>query len=203
MLIDHGDKTASHYEIKEIQGQRYMFIEWKSGNVTILGRKPMYYVLRWSGSASAQILPPTVKARGRAVSAQIRLIEVPVDLPLDLAKLDLAAIAKNPDTAVLAAPRMISLNGEECEIKLADLSTLNKPAMAKGQRPLLDGETVHYTVKLSVSVAEKSSDGLRTTVHDLCSGDARLDQPVVLIVEAGQWFLTTARDSRAVAFWYG
>ena len=49
VVIHHGDQTASHYEIKEIQGQRYMFFEWKSGDVTILGRKPMYYVLRWSG----------------------------------------------------------------------------------------------------------------------------------------------------------
>ena len=46
VLIHHGDKTASHYEIREIQGQLYMFFEWKSGDVMVLGMKPSYYVLK-------------------------------------------------------------------------------------------------------------------------------------------------------------
>jgi len=44
-LIDHRDKTASRYEIREIAGQPYLFLEWKSGDVTISGMKPHYYVL--------------------------------------------------------------------------------------------------------------------------------------------------------------
>ena len=51
-VIHQGERTASHYDIQEINGQRYLFFEWKSGDVTILGRKPMYYVLRWSGPAN-------------------------------------------------------------------------------------------------------------------------------------------------------
>jgi serine/threonine protein kinase len=46
MVLHHGDKTASHYEIREIQGQLYMFFEWKSGDVMVLGMKPSYYVLK-------------------------------------------------------------------------------------------------------------------------------------------------------------
>jgi len=46
VLIHHGDKTASHYEIREIKGMSYMFFEWKSGDVTISGMKPHYYVLK-------------------------------------------------------------------------------------------------------------------------------------------------------------
>ncbi len=46
VLIHHGDKTASHYEIREINGVAYLFLEWKSGDVTIAGMKPHYYVLR-------------------------------------------------------------------------------------------------------------------------------------------------------------
>jgi tRNA A-37 threonylcarbamoyl transferase component Bud32 len=46
VLIHHGDQTASHYEIREIKGQSYMFLEWKSGDVMISGMKPHYYVLR-------------------------------------------------------------------------------------------------------------------------------------------------------------
>jgi hypothetical protein len=45
VVMHHGDKTASHYEIREIKGRLYMFFEWKSGDVMISGMKPHYYVL--------------------------------------------------------------------------------------------------------------------------------------------------------------
>jgi bla regulator protein BlaR1 len=45
VVMHHGDKTASRYEIKEINGTSYLFFEWKSGDVTISGMKPHYYVL--------------------------------------------------------------------------------------------------------------------------------------------------------------
>ena len=48
-VMHHGDKTASHYEIKEINGHAYLFFEWKSGDVTISGMKPHYYVLKRAG----------------------------------------------------------------------------------------------------------------------------------------------------------
>ncbi len=46
VLIHHGDRTASRYEIREIQGRHYLFLEWKSGDFTIRGKKPPYYVLQ-------------------------------------------------------------------------------------------------------------------------------------------------------------
>jgi hypothetical protein len=49
VLIHHGDQTASHYEIREIKGQSYLFLEWRSGDVTIAGMKPRYYVLQNRG----------------------------------------------------------------------------------------------------------------------------------------------------------
>jgi hypothetical protein len=49
-VMHHGDKTASRYEIKEIKGQSYLFFEWKSGDVTISGMKPHYYVLKKAGN---------------------------------------------------------------------------------------------------------------------------------------------------------
>jgi len=45
VVMHQGDKTASHYEIREINGKSYLFFEWKSGDVTIAGMKPHYYVL--------------------------------------------------------------------------------------------------------------------------------------------------------------
>jgi len=53
VVIHSGDKTSSRYELKEIKGQTYLFFEWKSGDVTILGRKPSYYVLRKVAAANA------------------------------------------------------------------------------------------------------------------------------------------------------
>jgi hypothetical protein len=47
-VIHQGDKTASHYEIQDIKGQLYMFVEWKSGDVMLLGMKPKYWVLKKS-----------------------------------------------------------------------------------------------------------------------------------------------------------
>jgi hypothetical protein len=45
-VMHRGDKTASRYEIRDINGQPYLFFEWKSGDVTIAGMKPCYYVLK-------------------------------------------------------------------------------------------------------------------------------------------------------------
>lgn len=45
-IVTHsGDKTASQYIIKEINGKAYMFFEWKSGDYTYRHRDPMFYVL--------------------------------------------------------------------------------------------------------------------------------------------------------------
>ncbi len=46
VVMHHGDKTASHYEIKKIKGAAYMFFEWKSGDYLMRGAKPFYYVLK-------------------------------------------------------------------------------------------------------------------------------------------------------------
>ncbi len=45
-IIHHGDKTAGKYIIKEIDGTNYMFWEWKSGDYTLRGQKPYFYVLK-------------------------------------------------------------------------------------------------------------------------------------------------------------
>jgi hypothetical protein len=46
MVMHRGDKTASKYIVREFAGQKYLFFEWKSGDVTIAGRKPHWYVLK-------------------------------------------------------------------------------------------------------------------------------------------------------------
>ncbi len=46
LIFHSGDKTASKYTIKNIEGSTYMFYEWKSGDYVIRHRKPSYYVLK-------------------------------------------------------------------------------------------------------------------------------------------------------------
>ena len=45
-ILNSSDKTDSSYEIKELDGATYMFFQWKSGDYTIRGMKPSYYVLK-------------------------------------------------------------------------------------------------------------------------------------------------------------
>jgi bla regulator protein BlaR1 len=46
LIIHPGDKTAAKYHIKEFDGEKYMFFEWKSGDYTIRRMQPRYYVLK-------------------------------------------------------------------------------------------------------------------------------------------------------------
>jgi bla regulator protein BlaR1 len=46
LIIHCGNKTAAKYYIKEVDGARYMFFEWLSGDYTIRQMKPKYYVLK-------------------------------------------------------------------------------------------------------------------------------------------------------------
>ncbi len=45
-LYHPGDKAEGRYHLKKIDGADYMFMEWMSGDVTIRGMKPKYYVLK-------------------------------------------------------------------------------------------------------------------------------------------------------------
>jgi bla regulator protein blaR1 len=46
VLIHKNERTASHYEIREMTGSIFMFLEWKSGDYIKRGMKPEYYVLK-------------------------------------------------------------------------------------------------------------------------------------------------------------
>ncbi len=46
LIINKRFKTASKCTIKEIDGNTYMFYEWKSGDYTYRGMKPNYFVLK-------------------------------------------------------------------------------------------------------------------------------------------------------------
>ncbi|MCK4627464.1 MAG: tetratricopeptide repeat protein [Sedimentisphaerales bacterium] len=74
LILHSGDKTASRYIIKELNGSTYMFFEWKSGDYTILHRKPKYYVLkREKGIVRTRPTRPT-RAKPRTRPSQPRVI---------------------------------------------------------------------------------------------------------------------------------
>ena len=46
LVLDSQMQTASRYTFQELDGLRYMFFEWKSGDYVFRGAKPYYYVLK-------------------------------------------------------------------------------------------------------------------------------------------------------------
>ncbi len=55
MIFHSGDRTASKYAVKEMNGTPYMFFEWKSGDYSIMHRKPQYYVLKKTSSETSGV----------------------------------------------------------------------------------------------------------------------------------------------------
>ena len=56
-----GDKSLARYVIEDIEGQRYLLFEWISGDVTIRGMPPKYYVLKFVGQSTAPAAPTDIK----------------------------------------------------------------------------------------------------------------------------------------------
>ncbi len=54
---DSGDKHLCKYEIREVAGKTYLFLEWVNGDVIDRGAKPSYYVLV-RGAAQNTDTPP-------------------------------------------------------------------------------------------------------------------------------------------------
>lgn len=46
LILNRSIKTASSYEIREMDGSTYLFYEWKSGDYIFHGMDPKYYVLK-------------------------------------------------------------------------------------------------------------------------------------------------------------
>lgn len=59
MVINPQDKTASSYKVQEIDGEEYMFMQWKSGDY-IYGRleEPYYYVFKKADEMSIEKQQP-------------------------------------------------------------------------------------------------------------------------------------------------
>lgn len=70
-LIFHpGDTTAGRYILKELDGETYMFFEWKSGDYTIRHMKPSYYVLKKTAAQGARPVATSSTPGERQTGAQ-------------------------------------------------------------------------------------------------------------------------------------
>ncbi|MFL0194139.1 M56 family metallopeptidase [Clostridium sp. WILCCON 0269] len=72
-ILNPADKTDSKYVIKNIDGSTYMFFEWKSGDYTMLGMKPSYYVLKKISSIPSL----TTNIQGKEVTTKTDKIDYP------------------------------------------------------------------------------------------------------------------------------
>lgn len=63
MLLSIQNRTASHYTIKTLDGRKYLFMEWKSGDYTIRNQKPWFYVLVKADGEPVPNLTPARKMR--------------------------------------------------------------------------------------------------------------------------------------------
>lgn len=55
-VIHKNDHTAARYTIKEINGRKFMFFEWKSGDYVYFKMKPKYYVLEKVENTSSELV---------------------------------------------------------------------------------------------------------------------------------------------------
>jgi hypothetical protein len=46
MLLDRYNELAEHYQIRNVDGTEYLFVEWKSGDYQFGHRQPSYYVFK-------------------------------------------------------------------------------------------------------------------------------------------------------------
>jgi serine/threonine protein kinase/signal peptidase I len=122
------------------------------------------------------------------IEAELKFLEVPAGLSLDLEKFDLAAVEKLPGVNLLSAPRVTTSSGRECEIEVVNGETKDAFAptptgVTARLRPTLDGDTVHYAAKFSISTRPNPDDAGRTAIQEFThAGDAPLDKPVVFEV---------------------
>ncbi|MHC1682254.1 MAG: M56 family metallopeptidase [Clostridiaceae bacterium] len=72
-ILNPVDKTDSSYEIKDIDGESYMFFQWKSGDYTSGRMDPFYYVLKKIDSTPST----TTNTSGEEVQIRTDKIDYP------------------------------------------------------------------------------------------------------------------------------
>jgi hypothetical protein len=171
VLFQTRDKTAGALDIQ--------------ADSAIHGVKIRYKLVQNAAASPA----PTPSSQ---VDAEVKFFEVPSGLPLDLNHFDFAAVANQHGVTLLSAPRVTVSSGRECEIDVVNGATKDSFAttptgVTARLRPTLDGETVHYAAKFTISTRQTPNDPTRTEIREFTHvGDASLDRPVVFDVGTGE-----------------
>lgn len=100
LFLNPFDRTACHYEIKELNGKQYLFMEWKTGDYVVRHAKPSFYVLeKTKGEEAAKALPPGIHKQPAPADFTRHLDKLPVYKPdsespwkVDLRSTDLSQI---------------------------------------------------------------------------------------------------------------
>jgi hypothetical protein len=136
--------------------------------------------------------PDSVAQRVPKIELELRFIELPNEAPISPDQTNLDELKKITGVDIYSVPRITASSGEECEINTAKKTTADALATTPhgiiGRvRPFLDGETVHYAFKFSLSKPSASLDAGRTEVQETVrNGNARLNQPLLLDLGIGE-----------------
>jgi bla regulator protein blaR1 len=96
IVCHSGDRTASHYVIREIDGATYLFFEWKSGDYIIRHTKPQFYVLKKESSDTSGLAD--------AWADQPSDMDFRQTFPAKLARLNIDTAGRNDIVAIFGEP---------------------------------------------------------------------------------------------------
>ena len=138
-----GTTTASKYEVRFLDGNIYMFYEWKSGDYTIRHMQPSYYVLKKE--------VPTVDDSKPKISTETRLIYSSETISLlpetnseaviypdkDVEKL-IQYTKNNKESRLVTAPNVTTNDGEEANLSFYTEIVFVEPGKTTSEKKRID-----------------------------------------------------------------
>lgn len=104
LICDAGDRTASKYVIRQMNGSTYMFYEWKSGDYVIFHMRPSYYVLMKVSSDVSGVKPAWLDPRASEAFQR--------ELPEKVAKLDISKAGRADVIRLFGEPGQYSFENK-------------------------------------------------------------------------------------------
>ena len=152
-----GGNKASKYTIKEIEGEKYMFYEWKSGDYTFRHMHPSYYVLKQDFSPASETPVTTTVYMVSSIEPLPQFKNLPVQNNImgdDINKL-LDEIRNNKNAKILSTPSVTSPDGQTAKI-----NTIHEVQVKDA-----DGNATPMDLGIKLSMTNNIQDG--GTIHSL------------------------------------
>ena len=113
-----GGNKASKYTIKKIEGEKYMFYEWKSGDYTFRHMHPSYYVLKqdFSPASETPVTTTVYMVSSTEPLPQFKNLPVQNNIMGDDINILLDEIRNNKNAKILSSPSVTSPDGETAKI---------------------------------------------------------------------------------------